>query len=165
LFVPTFYSNYVAQSQPAVHVWIEQNWTSHGTNVGWDLVYITISAGLVILFAYFVVSLDFGPVLTGSRLRQRRLTIEGMPADDDAAAYLRTRFRRLVFAGATFLALATVVVPDLVYFATRALGAPLPLSGTDALLVTAMVLAAAAAIEGAAAPAARSDLSPVPALI
>lgn len=165
LSVPPIYSSYVAASQPGVHAWIEQNWSAYGTNAGWDLLYVAIAVGLVIVFACLAAEVDFDPVLTASRLKQRRLLVQGRPGDRDIAAFLRTRFRRLTFAGAGVLALATVVVPTLVYLATRALGAPLPLSGTDVLLVTAMVLAAAATIEGAGAPEARGDLSPVPGVI
>ncbi|HSP10343.1 MAG TPA: SecY family transport protein [Candidatus Dormibacteraeota bacterium] len=165
LSVPAIYSNYVARSQPAFHAWVEQNWTAYGTNPGWDLLYIAIAGGLVIFFAYFAASVDFDPVLMASRLKQRRLRVEGRPRDEDAAGYLRARFRRLTFAGASFLALATVAIPVPVYFVTTALGAPIPLSGTDVLLVTAIVLAIAAGINHGGGVASRSDLSPAPAVI
>lgn len=164
LFLPMIYSNYVAQAQPAFHLWMQENWTPYGINPWWDLLYIAIAALLVIFFAYFAVAVDVDAGLMASRLKQRRLWVEGLPRDIEARGYLRSRLRLLTFAGASFLALATVVVPVPVYFVTKAVGGAIPLSGTDVLLVTAVVLVAVARVESGAAEG-RNELSPAPSVI
>ncbi|HUY73850.1 MAG TPA: hypothetical protein VMW11_05015 [Candidatus Dormibacteraeota bacterium] len=165
LSLPTPISNYVAESQPAFHSWMLQSWTPYGANPGWDLFYIGVAVSLVIFFAYLAAAADFDAGLIAIRLKQRRAWIEGLPRDGDATVYLQARSRRLTFAGGSFLALATVVVPVPVYFVTRALGGVILLSGTDVLLMTAVALAIASGIESPAAVVGRSDLSPAPAVI
>jgi preprotein translocase subunit SecY len=165
LFLPTIYSNYLVQAQPAFHLWLEENWTAYGINPWWDLLHISLAVLLVIGFAYFVVAIDFDAGVMARRLKQRRLSLEGLPEDVEATGYLRTRLWRLTFAGASFLALATVVVPVPVYFVTRALGGAIPLSGTDALLVTAVVLAGVSRVEVSRAGEGRNELSPAPSVI
>ncbi len=165
LFVPTLISNYMAQSQPAFHLWMVQNWTPYGNNPGWDLFYIVVAGSLVVCFAYFAAAVDFDPGLLAQRLKQRRLVVEGLALDADATAYLRTRRRLLTFAGAGFLAFATVIVPVPVYFVTKALGGLILISGTDALLITAVVLAVAAGVENLGAGDRVHELSQAPAVV
>lgn len=165
LSVPILAANYLATSEPKFRLWVLQNWTPYGYNPGWDLLYIAIAAGLVILFASLVAESEFDAARIAGHLRQRRAHVDGLPSDADTSARLRTTFQRLAFAGGTFLALATVVVPVPVYFLTRTLGAVILLSGTDALLMTALVLAIASGIASLGRVESRSDLSPVPAVI
>ncbi|MGH7764231.1 MAG: hypothetical protein ACREOM_07430 [Candidatus Dormibacteraceae bacterium] len=165
LFVPVIYSNYLTQSQPGFHQWIVENWTPYGTNPWFDAIYIAISTVLVIAFAFFVVAIDFDPRLLAARLKQGHQSIEGVAEGMEASTHLRAKLWRLTFAGGCFLALATVVLPDVVGLATRALGQGIPASGTDIVLVTAVVLVMVTGVEGYGAGDARSELSPVPSVI
>jgi preprotein translocase subunit SecY len=127
LFVPVTLGNYVGVSNPGVSRWITDVWTPYGLNPWTNLAYILIDAFLVLGFTYFVVACD----LRGTSI----------------PTYLAAHINRLTFIGGTFLVFTVVVVPVLDRIATRAAGTVIPMSGFDAVLVVAVLLAIIGSLE------------------
>jgi preprotein translocase subunit SecY len=118
LFLPVVLANYYSRGNPVSSTWVAYHVTAYGPNPWTDAAYAVIDIGLVIAFTYFVVICDFG----GSE------------------PVLFAHIRRLAFAAGSFLAFIVVVLPILEWNASRAAGRLIPMSGFDAVLVTAMIV-------------------------
>ena len=127
MFSPVIVANYYSDSNPVLARWIYDAMSPYGPNPWINLAYLAIDASLVIAFAYFVVAIDFGRT----------------PLPRSLVAHIY----RLTLVGGIFLATTVVVVPVLVRLATHAAGTVIPLSGFDAILVVAMLLAIVGALE------------------
>ena len=127
LLLPVYYANYIAVSNPGLAPAIAQYLTPYGPNRWTDFAFVVVDAGLVIGFTFFVVAIDF---------RWRSLAPE-----------LRAHFARLAVIGGAFLALTVVVLPILEWNATLAGGRATAMSGFDAVLVAAIILAIVGRLE------------------
>jgi len=128
MFSPVIVANYYMVSNPDLARWIYSAMNPYGPNPWIDLAYLAIYATLVIAFAYFVVAIDFGRTTT-------------MPREMLAPIY------RLALIGGAFLAVIVVLVPFLNHLATYAAGRVIPLSGFEAVLLVALLLAIVGALE------------------
>ena len=128
LFVPALLANYYYARYPAQAQWIYDNSRAYGPNLWPNLGYLLVYAGLVVLFALFVVAADDRLVPVPSQLR--------------------ARVTRLALLSGLFLALAVIAVPVADRLLTRASGQAIPIAGADVLLVVAMILLTIRAIEG-----------------
>jgi preprotein translocase subunit SecY len=127
MFSPVIVANYYLISNPGLARWIYGAMSPYGPNPWINLAYLAVYAALVISFAYFVVAIDFG-----------RTTL---PRSLVAHIY------RLTLIGGIFLAVAVVLVPYLNHLATAAAGKVIPLSGLEAVLIVALLLAIMGALE------------------
>jgi preprotein translocase subunit SecY len=127
LFLPVILSNYLGASNQGASRWLTLNWTAYGLNPWTDAAYAATYVCLVIGFTYLVIALDF----RGTR----------MPP------YLAAHINRLTLVGGTFLALIVVVLPILERIASRAAGTVIAMSGYDAVLVAATILAIIGSLE------------------
>jgi preprotein translocase subunit SecY len=142
-FVPVVVANYLAASHPDATHWVTINWSAYGPNPWMDAAYVAFSACLVIGFAYFVVACD----LAGAQIPR----------------HLASHITRLTFIGGTCLALGVSVAPVLEHIASRKAGTAFTMSGTDAVLVVAVIIAIIRTLEKPAKSPARSAV-PAPAL-
>ncbi len=142
-FVPVIISNYVAASHPEATNWVSINLSAYGPNPWMDAAYVAFSASLVIGFAYFVVACD----LAGAQIPR----------------HVVSHITRLTFIGGTCLALSVSVVPVLEHVASRMAGTALTMSGIDAVLVVAVIIAIIRTLEKPSESRARSAV-PAPAL-
>lgn len=127
LFTPVVVANYYAASNPGVTRWLYDVVTPYGPNPWIDGLYVAINSLLLIGIVYFIVIGDF-----------RRA---GTPTELMAHIY------RLTLIGGIFLAGTAVVVPVLDHLATHAAGTVIPLSGFDAVLIVALILAIVGGVE------------------
>ena len=118
LFVPVVVANYFTQRNPSGFVWFADHLTAYGPNPWTDATYAIVNIRLVIGFTYFVVMTEFG----------------------SSQPVLLVHIKRLAFVGGSFLGLTVVVLPILEWNASKATGIVIPMSGFDALLVTAMIV-------------------------
>jgi preprotein translocase subunit SecY len=128
LFVPTIVGNYYSTTYPAAVAWFTYNWGPYGPRLWLDAAYLLVYAGLVILFALFVVAIDDRLVPVPSHLRPHLI--------------------RLAVLSGLFLALAVIGVPVAYHLLTQRSGLPISVSGIDVLLVVAVILFVVRAIEG-----------------
>jgi len=127
LFIPVILGNYYASSNPGAPAWIFNYLTAFGPNAWTDVAYAAIDAGLVIGFTYFVVAVDF---------RHTRFAKE-----------IVAHMSRLTLIAGTFLAVAVVVLPILEWHASDFAGRAIPMSGFNAVLVAAIILAIVGSLE------------------
>jgi preprotein translocase subunit SecY len=139
LSLPVSVASSVAASNPGL-AQLAYQWSPFGVNPWVDLAYVVVEAVLVMAFVYLIVAVEF----PGPRT----------PPD------LKAHINRLTFIGGAFLALAVSVLPVLERIASGAAGTTISMSGYDAVLVTAVILAIVASLEGS--DASRPTL-PVPA--
>jgi preprotein translocase subunit SecY len=139
LSLPVNLANNVATSIPGV-AQLANQWSPFGPNPWIDLTYVVVEAALVMAFVYGIVLVEFFSPQT--------------PRD------LKAHILRLTFIGGTFLALTVAVLPVLERIASRAAGTTIPMSGFDAVLVAAVILAIVGSLERSGA---RRPTLPVPA--
>lgn len=108
--------NYMA-SNPIGARSVEAAWTPLGANVWMDALYVAVNCTLIIGGVYFVAATDWAT----------------------APAFVRRRVYTLALIAGGFLALTVAILPVLEEAASRAAGTELPLSGFDAILVTAVI--------------------------
>jgi preprotein translocase subunit SecY len=142
LFLPAIVGNYYAAANPDISRWVSDYLTAYGANPWTSAAYTAFEALLVIAFTYFVVQIDFG----------------------SATRELTAHIRRLTLAGGTFLAITVIVLPVLEWKATHAAGRVIAMSGFDAVLLVALILAAVVSLEQSAKGATYTPVlvSPVP---
>lgn len=126
LFIPTIVANYSIERGWAQ--WFVANWSPEGPSVWLAAIYLAVEAGLVILFAVFVATID----IRGT----------GAPAN------MLHHAEGLAVIGGLALALLVVAAPLADQALTQAANTPIPLSGFDVVLVVAVVLFIVRAIEG-----------------
>ena len=126
MFMPVILLNYVAASNPGL-AGLANQWSPYGVNPWIDIVYVVVEVALVVGFAFFIVAVEFPSAQT-----PRPLT---------------ANINRLTFIGAGFLALAVGVVPVVERIASGAAGRAFSMSGFDAVLVAAVILAAVTSLE------------------
>jgi preprotein translocase subunit SecY len=139
LSLPVNLANNVATSSPGV-AQLAYQWSPFGPNPWIDLAYVLLEAALVMAFVYGIVLAE---VLSPQTPRD-----------------LRAHILRLSFIGGTFLAIAVAVLPVLERIASGAASTTIPMSGFDAVLVTAVILAVVGSLEGSGT---RRPTLPVPA--
>lgn len=126
LFVPTLVANYSIQRGWAQ--WFVANWSPYGPSLWVDAIYLLVETGLVVLFAMFVSAID----------------IRGTGAPGSAVHHAD----RLAVIGGFALAVLGVAAPLANQVLTQAANTTIPLSGFQVMLVVAVVLILARAIEG-----------------
>jgi preprotein translocase subunit SecY len=138
LSLPAILATSVAAANPG---WAQlaYQWTPYGLNPWIDIAYVAAEALLVMVFLYGIVVFEFlkhvPPLLWG-------------------------HINRLTFIGGTFLALAVSVLPVLERIVSSAAGTAISMSGYDAVLVTAIILAIVGSLER---PGVNRPTLPVPA--
>ncbi len=130
LSLPVILATSVAASNPSL-AQLAYQWAPYGVNPWIDIAYVVVEAVLVMAFVYWIVAVEFPSPQT--------------PRD------LRAHINRLTFIGGTFLALAVSVLPVLERIASGAAGTTIQMSGYDAVLVTAVILAVVGSLEGSGA--------------
>jgi hypothetical protein len=116
-------------------------WSTFGVNPWIDIAYTVVEVVLLMAFVYVIVAFEI-------------LQVQKVHRD------LWAPIIRLTFIGGAFLALAVGVLPALERIASGAAGMTIPMSGFDAVLVTAIILAVVGSLEG---PGPRRPTLPVPA--
>ena len=120
---------------------LAEAWSTYGVNPWIDIAYMVVEVVLVMAFVYGIVFFEF-------------LWSQHINRDLWAPIY------RLTFIGGAFLALAVGVLPVLEQIASGAAGMTISMSGFDVVLVTAVILAVVASLEGSGS---RRATLPVPA--
>jgi preprotein translocase subunit SecY len=128
LSLPATLASTVATSNAGLALLVDQ-WSPYGVNPWINTAYIVVEVVLVMAFVYGIVFFEFLWSLNINR-------------------DLWAPISRLTFIGAAFLALAVSVLPVLERFASNAAGMTISMSGFDAVLVTAIILAVVGSLEG-----------------
>ena len=143
LSLPAILAGSVATSNPRFGPSWSDQWSPYGVNPWIDIAYVVVEALLIVAFLY-----------VHRRSGVRRFAGPKTPPDLMAHIY------RLTFIGGIFLALAVGVLPVLERIASTAAGMTISMSGFDAVLVTAIILAVVGSLEGSGT---RRPTLPVPA--
>jgi preprotein translocase subunit SecY len=126
MFMPVVLLDYLAASNTSV-AGLANQWSPYGVNPWIDIAYVVVDVALVMGFAFFIVAVEFPSAKTPRPLM--------------------AHINRLTFIGAGFLALAVAVVPVVERIASAAAGQAFSMSGFDAVLVAAVILAVVASLE------------------
>lgn len=140
--LPAILAGSAAASNPGLAQLIYQ-WSPYGVNPVIDIAYVVVEALLIVAFLYGIVIVEYGG-------------FAGPKTPPDLMAHIY----RLTFIGGIFLALAVGVLPVLERIASTAAGMTISMSGFDAVLVTAIILAVVGGLEGSGT---RRPTLPVPA--
>ena len=133
LSLPVILASSVAASNPGL-AQLANQWSPYGVNPWIDIAYVVVEAVLVMAFLYGIVAIEFGG-------------FAGPKTPRDLMAHIY----RLTFVGGIFLALAVGVLPVLERIVSSAAGTTIPMSGFDAVLVAAVILAVVGSLEGSRA--------------